>query len=58
LRRPAPGLPGGTKRFATSEDSTPSGVTSMTLSAAVLPGLNSLSSLVGQRATNSTLPGP
>jgi hypothetical protein len=38
LQAARPGLPGGTKRFATSEDSMPNGVTSMTLLGAFAPG--------------------
>jgi len=44
--------------LATIECSTPSAAVSITLSAAVLPGLYSASWSLGQRAMNRTLPGP
>jgi hypothetical protein len=58
LRLPAPGCPGGTNWSEASDDAMPNGVSGMTLSVIALPGLVWPSSFCGQRARNSTPPGP
>ena len=58
FRLPAPGSPAGTNPSDESELATPDGPTSTILSVTVLPGLVWPSSFYGQRARNSTPPGP